>query len=722
MNYERKSFGNFRAKTIFRILISILLSLGALFYAPGKVFAASGSWWTTNQGAVRLIASSNAVGNLSQLHLGLHFQMKPGWKIYWRSPGDAGFPPEADWSGSENLGNMKIDWPAPTRFSVTGLETLGYKEEVVFPLTLRLLEAGKGVKIRSKVRYLTCDEICIPYEATLALSLPPGPEGSSPEAYLINEFRSQVPKKVKGLNSSISSVVVDGSAGKQVLRITAQALAKPDLIIEGPPGFRFGKVEVMEGKIKGKIVLTTKVFSSTSSSRTGNPIDLVGKKITLTLLGGSTRGIEYKVKPKSTILTTSHSTTSLRKLIGIVALALFGGLILNLMPCVLPVLSLKLLSVIGYSGESLRVVRGAFLASTIGILVSFLILGSTAVILKSFGQTVGWGIQFQQPAFLTAMSVVVVLFAANVWGLFEIRLPSFLADRAASAGRRQTMAGHFATGAFAALLATPCSAPFLGTAVGFALAHGAFEIYLIFTALGLGLALPYILVALFPALANLVPKPGKWMITLRRILALALTATAIWLVTVLDTQIGRLAALINTGSLLLLATLIIFYYRIPKLFQNAVLISLVMITLVAIFVPLKFAEVNTNVKSIVSQQWQKFNPAVISGYVANGKTVFVDVTADWCITCKVNRALVLDTDEIRVWLKQKNIVQMRADWTSPNPIIAAFLQGFMRYGIPFNVAFGPKAVDGIILPELLSKKSVIEALELAQTGQVTTEK
>ena len=722
MNYERKSFGNFKAKTIYRFLIVIFLSLSTVFLTPGMVFAASSPWWTTDQGAVRLIASSNAVGEGSQLHLGLHFNMKPGWKIYWRSPGDAGFPPQLDWSGSENLGQMTIDWPAPTRFSVIGLETLGYKEEVVFPLTLKPLESGKTVKIRSKVRYLTCDEICIPYEATLALSLPPGPEVSSPEAYLINEFRARVPEKVNDLKSSISSVVVNGPPGKQVLRITAEALDNPDLIIEGPPGFGFGKVAIIEEEINGKLVFATKILLSPRSSRSDNSKDLVGKNITLTLLGSAKRGIEYKVKPKSAVFNKIDSTSSLRNLIGIVALALLGGLILNLMPCVLPVLSLKLLSVVRYSGESIEVLRRSFFASAIGILVSFLILGTAAVILKSLGQTVGWGIQFQQPAFLTGMSVVLILFAANVWGLFEIRLPSFLANPAVSAGGGETIAGHFATGAFAALLATPCSAPFLGTAVGFALAHGPFEIYLIFTALGLGLSLPYILVALFPVLASLVPKPGEWIITLRRILALALTATTIWLVTVLDTQIGRLSAFMNAGFLLILVAIIIFYVRIPKFFRKMMLPSLVIIAFLAIFVPLKFAQVNSNVKLIISEHWQRFNPSAIDLYVANGKTVFVDVTADWCITCKVNKALVTDTVEIREWLKQENIVQMRADWTSPNPIISDFLQRFMRYGIPFNAVFGPKALDGIILPELLSKKSVITALKFAQTGPEKSEK
>ncbi len=318
------------------------------------------------------------------------------------------------------------------------------------------------------------------------------------------------------------------------------------------------------------------------------------------------------------------------------------------------------------------------------------------------------------------MAVVVALFAANLWGMFEIRLPSFLSDRAATVGQGQTgqgqgMAGHFATGAFAALLATPCSAPFLGTAVGFALARGAFEIYAIFTALGLGLALPYLLVAAFPALANRFPKPGNWMITLRKILAFALAATAVWLLTVLDTQIGRPAAFATAGLLIVMVAVIALHHRSSEQRRKLVMSGAVIVGLLAILVPPQLGQVSAKSGAVSATHWQKFDPSAISRHIAAGKTVFVDVTADWCVTCKVNKALVLDTKAISERLKDKNIVAMRADWTRPDPVITAFLQRFMRYGIPFNVVFGPQAPQGIVLPELLRRETVISALVAAQT-------
>tara|TARA_Y100001936_G_scaffold248598_1_gene296880 strand:- start:311 stop:2452 length:2142 start_codon:yes stop_codon:yes gene_type:complete len=706
---------NLRQKTHFSRLIGKLLVLFTFFAGSNAAFGAASPWWTTDHGAVRLIAASNSAGKAEKLQLGLHFKMKPGWKIYWRSPGDAGFPPRPNWTGSRNLADVKIDWPAPTRFSVTGLETLGYKKEVVLPLTLAPIQPGQPINVAAKVPYLTCEEICVPYEAKLALSLPAGPESSSPEGYLIQKFKALVPKIVTPQNSLISNVSVVGPAGSQTLRVAAAISGNPDLLIEGPRGFRFAKAKVIDRDSEGKTVLAALVSPPIKSVKSGTPTDLVGKDVILTLLGDTKGAIELKTKPGAELVITEPPPVSFTTLLGIVALAVLGGLILNLMPCVLPVLSLKMLSVIGHGGEEPHIVRKGFLASAAGILVSFLILGTAAVVLKAAGQATGWGIQFQQPVFLTAMAVVVALFAANLWGLFEIRLPSFLSDRAATAGQGQGMAGHFATGAFAALLATPCSAPFLGTAVGFALARGAFEIYLIFTALGLGLALPYLLVSAFPALANRFPKPGPWMITLRKILAFALAATAAWLVTVLDTQIGRTAALTSAGLLVALVLVISFHNKVAENARKLIVSGAVVVALVTVLVPPQFAQ--TNVQSNTDALWQKFDPAAISRHVSAGKTVFVDVTADWCVTCKVNKALVLDTGEIVKRLKNSNVVAMRADWTRPDPVITAFLQRFMRYGIPFNVVFGPKAPQGIVLPELLRKDVVAAALNGAREGR-----
>ncbi|NKB22256.1 MAG: hypothetical protein GKS01_17355 [Alphaproteobacteria bacterium] len=703
-----------------RGLIGIISVVWGVLAASGAVFAATGPWWSTDHGAVRLIAESNAVGSAAKIRLGLHFKMKPGWKIYWRSPGDAGFPPRPNWNGSKNLADIKIDWPTPIRFSVTGLETIGYKKEVVLPLTVQPVEAGKPLTVKATVPYLTCEEICVPYEAKLSLALPAGPASSSSEGYLINKFVALVPKKVTGANDRISSVSVIGPSGTQTLQVAAAISGTPDLLIEGPRGFRFSKAKIITQDETGKTVFASLVSSPIKSVKAGKPLDLAGKDIVLTLLGDAKGAIELKTKPLARVVVQTPPPVSFSTFLSILALAVIGGLILNLMPCVLPVLSLKMLSVIGHGGEEPRVVRKGFLASAAGILVSFLVLGSTAVILKAAGQATGWGIQFQQPVFLTAMAVVVALFAANLWGMFEIRLPSFLSDRAATVGQGQTgqgqgMAGHFATGAFAALLATPCSAPFLGTAVGFALARGAFEIYAIFTALGLGLALPYLLVAAFPALANRFPKPGNWMITLRKILAFALAATAVWLLTVLDTQIGRPAAFATAGLLIVMVAVIALHHRSSEQRRKLVMSGAVIVGLLAILVPPQLGQVSAKSGAVSATHWQKFDPSAISRHIAAGKTVFVDVTADWCVTCKVNKALVLDTKAISERLKDKNIVAMRADWTRPDPVITAFLQRFMRYGIPFNVVFGPQAPQGIVLPELLRRETVISALVAAQT-------
>jgi suppressor for copper-sensitivity B len=702
---------------VFRGLAGIFLVIWGVSVPSGSVFAAAGPWWSTDHGAVRLIAESNAVGSATKMRLGLHFKMKPGWKIYWRSPGDAGFPPRPSWKGSQNLADIKVNWPAPTRFSVLGLKTLGYKKEVVLPLTVRPFEPGKAVNIKAMVPYLTCEEICVPYEAKLTLVLPAGPERPSAEGYLINKYLAAVPKKVTGTNGTISSVSVIGSAGKQTLQVAAAVSGKTDLLIEGPRGFRFSKAKLVIRNADGISVFAALVSPPIKSVKAGKPLDLVGKDIVLTLLGDAKGAVELKTQPSLRVVIQTAPPVSVGAFLSILAFAVLGGLILNLMPCVLPVLSLKMLSVIGHGGEDLRVVRKGFLASAAGILVSFLILGSAAVILKATGQATGWGIQFQQPVFLTVMAVVVALFATNLWGIFEIRLPSYLSDRAAITGQGQGLAGHFATGAFAALLATPCSAPFLGTAVGFALARGAVEIYTIFTALGLGLTLPYLLVAAFPTLANRFPKPGQWMVTLRKILAFSLVATAAWLLIVLDTQIGRPAALVTAGLLVGMVAVIAFHHRSSERQRKFVMSGAVIVGLLAILVPLQLGQ--TNVKSVTASAgyWQKFDPAAISGHVTAGKTVFVDVTADWCVTCKVNKVLVLDTEAINSQLKQKNVVAMRADWTRPDRQITDFLQRFMRYGIPFNVVFRPQAPQGIVLPELLRRDAVISALNGAQKGR-----
>ena len=312
------------------------------------------------------------------------------------------------------------------------------------------------------------------------------------------------------------------------------------------------------------------------------------------------------------------------------------------------------------------------------------------------------------------MVLLLVLFAANLWGWFEIRLPAALSGAVGAVPDRDSRWGAFVTGAFATLLATPCSAPFLGTAVGFALASGPAEIFAVFAALGIGLALPYLAVAAVPAIAQRMPRPGRWMIALRWVLGIALLGTAAWLLSVLAVQIGGqgVAALAA-----LLALLLVFLWGVREAGDRRRwlrLAGVVGFAALAFVLPARFAAAPE--AAVAAPGWQAWDRAEIDRLVAAGNVVFVDVTADWCITCQVNKSLVLTRGEVAARLAGKDgdrIVAMRADWTRPDPRIADYLAGFGRYGIPFNVVYGPAAPAGIPLPELLTGDTVIAAIDRA---------
>ena len=654
-----------------------ILTLALVF--PSLAEAASSAWAETDQTAVRLIAATDTAGDA--LTLGLQFRLDPGWKVYWRSPGDAGYPPRIDWSESENLGAVDISWPTPKRFSVLGFETLGYTDEVVFPLQAKPARAGRPVTLKAAVSYLTCKDICIPYDAKLALALPSGPPRPSAFAHLINRYQVRVP----GDGSAHGMVIERAEAAGRMLRVTARAVTpfvKPDLFVEGPNTLYFSQPTV---SLSGKRAVL-------ELSAGGDGALMGGLPLVLTLVDGE-RSAERSVTVAAAPWDASLPI--------ILALAVLGGLILNLMPCVLPVLSIKLMGVVGHGGGDRRTVRLSFMASAAGILFSFLVLAAALIGLKSAGAAVGWGIQFQQPWFLIAMTMLVTLFACNLWGFFEIRLPEPLAGLGGDAGRGY--GGHFLTGAFATILATPCSAPFLGTAVGFALSRGPGVILAVFACLGVGLALPYLAVAGAPGLATRLPRPGPWMVVLRRILGLALAATALWLLSVLATHAGHLGAA-AVGALAVAAGVALYLnHRRGRRFLWAFGLAAL-----AFLVP--FPESATPRASAAEDLWKPFDRAAIPGLVAAGKTVFVDVTADWCITCQLNKTLVIYEDDVMARLTGDPVVSMQADWTLPSEAISNYLAGFGRYGIPFDAVYGPGATEGIVLPELLSKEAVIDAL------------
>lgn len=394
--------------------------------------------------------------------------------------------------------------------------------------------------------------------------------------------------------------------------------------------------------------------------------------------------------------------------------ALAGGLILNVMPCVLPVLGLKLSSVISAHGLKKSQIRRQFLASSAGILFSFWLLAALLWGLKLTGSAVGWGIQFQSPWFIGLMVLVTGVFGANMLGLFHITLPSRVNTWIAARGG-ESQVGHFTQGMFATLLATPCSAPLLGTAVAFALGASSAELFIIFTALGLGMALPWIIVSTFPQLANLLPKPGRWMNKVKYLFGAMMLMTSLWLMYLLSNHIPLFWL-----TIIALISAVVMLKSIKRVHGDKAFLVTGAILLFALSSSLVLGSVTADrwAKPLPDDLvWHPLDKAAISRSVNQGKTVFVNVTADWCVTCQANKIGVLLQDPVYSTLKQDGVIPMQGDWTHPNGEVSRYLRENGRFGVPFNIVYGPNAPEGIPLPVILTDDMVVKAIELAGGNQ-----
>ena len=497
--------------------------------------AASTAWIGDRHAAVRLITATDAVSGTSSLEAGLEFRYAPGWHGYWRTPGDAGVPPVVDWSGTPGLDAATIAWPAPRRVVIDGLQNSVYEGRVVLPVHLTFAaplggHPGTPADLHASVDYAACSNVCVPFHADLALSLPSGAAGPSAEASELAEAKAFVPKQPGDVGIEILRRTVSGSGPDRKfvvsLRSDTVPFAHPDLFVEGagsgiPPA---PSVELRDGARAA--ILTVDLGEAT----------LDPKGLVATLVDGA-RSATFAGPQPEPVMASGALWPALLS-------ALLGGLILNLMPCVLPVLSIKLVGLTRQSGAGRRAARFGFVVTGLGIVSSFMVIAIALIGLKASGASLGWGIQFQQPWFLAAMAALTVAFAASLFDWIHIGVPQLAVDLGGTGtgvrhGRRTQWVEPFLTGAFATLLATPCSAPFVGTAVGFALAGSAFDILAIFLCLGLGMAAPFLAAALVPGVAGWLPRPGRWMITLRRILGIVLLGTAAWLLAILWTGRGR---------------------------------------------------------------------------------------------------------------------------------------------------------------------------------------
>ncbi len=728
-----KRFGQHRCIWGRRLAGAISMVAGACFGA-GASHGMSSTWDQTEMSEVRLISAVQAVGQADSVRVGLQFRLAEGWKIYWRTPGDAGLPPRPQFDDSENFAAADISWPAPQRFTELGdLETAGYTDQVVLPIDVRLDQVGQPLALRAVVDYQACEKICVPLTANVALDLPAGPATPSDFAQLIDKYAARVPAAPGEAGMEIVRAALDDPTAPRILEVVASSVIPfedPALFVEGPGGVRFGSGDRRLEDGGRRAVLTAHVQGAKGG-------ELSDHAVMVTLVDGR-RGASFTLasvpdrtapmKPPADDAAETPPAGHAASFLAMIGAALLGGLILNLMPCVLPVLSVKLFGVIKHAGAARRTITLSFLASAAGIVVSFLLLAAAAIGLKYAGAAIGWGAQFQQPVFLAFMIVVIMLFAYNLFGLFDIAMPQWVGAAAvrvdaADRGAEPALGASFLTGALATLLATPCSAPFLGTAVGFALSRGWVEILAIFLALGIGMAAPYLIIAAAPGLAARLPRPGRWMIWLRWALALTLVATAVWLLSVLAIQSGLAAAALIAVLMAVVGLALAARWTPVASLQRVAVPAVAACAALALAAPtfLGTTTVALPVSGAATDEsaiaWTAFEREAIPELVAAEKIVFVDVTADWCITCKVNKQFVLESEEVRGLFASTDIVAMKADWTLPDPAIAAFLASFGRYGIPFNVVYGPGAPDGIVLSELLSKTDVRAALDDA-SGRV----
>jgi suppressor for copper-sensitivity B len=687
-----------------RPIIAVLAGL-ALGW-PAAASAAATGWVGDQHAAARLITAVEATGSAATVEAAIEIRLAPGWHTYWRSPGDAGIPPSVDWAGSDNLARARVAWPAPRRYSLQGFETAAYRDHVVLPATLTLARPGQPLALRAAVDYAACAQICVPYSAKFALNLPAGVASAAPQAGLIAAARARVPRSLAAAGIELLSANAAGR-GKDTslvvrLRTSGAPFQAPDLFVEN-------LADGSPGRPEFELSQSGQVARLAVPIRDAGGAGIAGKRLTLTLVDGA-RAAEFAATP----LPAPPPQGGPARLLSILAIAVLGGLILNAMPCVLPVLSMKLLSLASYAGVDRTRVRIGLAMTALGVMASFALIAAALIMARASGAAIGWGMQFQWPWFIAAMAALTTLFAASLWGWLPIGLPRLAYDAAAASRSRRPYADAFLTGAFATLLATPCSAPFVGTAVGFALAQGPRLIMLIFAALGLGFAAPYLAVAACPRLVRLLPRPGHWIDWLRAALGLALAGTAAWLLFVLRALSGGHVALGTAAALGIVLALLALKSRrgLPASAMRLASAGTAALVAAAVLWP-AFAGVEPAAGAARDGRWRAFDGAVIPRLVGEGRTVFVDVSAAWCLTCKVNEAAVLDRAPVAGRLFGPDVVAMRGDWTRPDPTLTRYLQSFGRYGIPFNAVYGPGRPNGEVLPELLTSGAVEAALDRA---------
>lgn len=718
----------------------------------------------------RLLSDKQSVKPGETVRLGVHLTQEEGWHTYWHSPGDVGKPPVIGWSIIDGAEATAPVFPIPHRYDVEGLVSYGYDGENMLysEVTIPADQPPGDITVEADVEWLVCEQSCIPGGAKLSLPLTVA-EASAESALspLFDFYAATHPVAADQIDVFDAEIALSAPkiGPEQTFQVTLLLTPKDGkaIVAEQKDGtwpafapvadgnFAVNEISLQETEAGG--VLVTMV-GETYMLFEGDPLpetDRIGG-----LFQVEVDGETYKTELVTTIPWVAEATGPAvavadpaedaaamntasvapeapeqeMGLLGALLLAFFGGSILNIMPCVLPVLTLKLYSLVGQQDISDTERRNAGLAYTAGILASFLALAIAVLGLKAAtGASVGWGFQFQYPGYVAALATIVFVFGLNLFGVFEIPTPG--SNSMAEASDKEGMLGYFMTGVFATLLATPCSAPFLGTGMGFAFALPPAGVILFFLVAGLGLALPFLVIAFVPAMMKFLPKPGGWMDGFKQLLGFTLVATAVWLVDVLGGQVGRDGV---TGFLAFLTCVSLgawifgFFGSAIETAQKQVT-SLVVALLISVvggfaFLELDFAEeecASTEIAAVDTLDfsteipWQPFsNEAVAS---LSGKPIFIDFTADWCLTCKVNEKTILETASVRQHMADTGIVPLKADWTRSDPVITEWLTRFGKAGVPFYLVIpADPAQAPIPLPEVITPDVVKAAMTKAANG------
>jgi thiol:disulfide interchange protein/DsbC/DsbD-like thiol-disulfide interchange protein len=662
-----------------------------------------------------LLADTSAVVPGKPFTVGLLLRMAPGWHTYWKFSGDAGLPTEMKWKLPLGWKIGDIQWPIPVKTIDPGdIETYGYENEVLLiqEVTPPSKLDGSSAKLSAEADWLVCEKICIPGSGTLELDLPVSPTSQPANTDIFARYRRLLPKNFPGSDVAHSDWSRVGSDLR--LKIMSEILAKY-------PALDFFPLPQQE-TIVGHPALQSRnnnevVFRIPLESAPKDLSSMAGLVVFAQQPNGDDRAA-WQITSAPAV--SASQPPPARGILTFLLFGFLGGLILNLMPCVLPVISLKIFGFVQQAGQSRQKIFRSGIAFTIGIFAWFIALAVLLIALKGAGRDVTWGgFQFTNPYFVLALSVIVLVFALNLFGVFEVSLPQSVTRSLLSTSDRKDLVGSFFQGVFATVLATPCTAPFLGTALGFAFTQSAAIILAMFIAIAAGMSAPYLLLSVQPAWLRFLPRPGPWMAHVKQFMGFLLLATLLFLLYVLGAQRGLEGAIWASCFLLVISVACWMKGAFAVPTASAVKRTIVLVLMLVLvtgsgvyFIGDKFQSARiASADSQIRGGWQPFTPERLQTELDQGRTVFVDFTAAWCLTCKFNEASVLESQDVREAFQRHGIVKLKADWTNGDPVITKLLQQFGRPGVPLYVLYPAKSEEPIVFPEVLTKSMVLDKLE-----------